>query len=99
MSDSTPGATTKRKNTGNDRDKGRRFRSVGGHDQVCSLYLLFTSPQDGTSIWTKPVVSGPGVWVSCTKGKEKQAVGEVYQVFESVCGCHLHRGARADGTT
>jgi len=29
-------------------------------------------------------VSGPGVWVSCTKGKEKQAVGEVYQVFESI---------------
>ncbi|KAF9647131.1 hypothetical protein BDM02DRAFT_3117486 [Thelephora ganbajun] len=66
MTDSTPGVATKRKNTGDDRDKSRRFRS------------------DGTSIWTKPVVSGPGVWVSCTKGKEKQAVGEVYQVFESI---------------
>ncbi|KAF9790658.1 thump domain-containing protein [Thelephora terrestris] len=66
MSDSTPGDATKRKNTGHDREKGRRFRS------------------DGTSIWTKPGVSGPGVWVSCIKGKEKQAVGEVYQVFESI---------------
>ena len=36
-------------------------------------------------------MSGPGVWISCTKGKEKQAVGEVYQVFESV-GVQVRHG-------
>jgi len=79
MADSTPGATTKRKNTGGDGDKNRRYRS------------------DGTSIWTKPVVSGPGVWVSCTKGKEKQAVGEVYQVLESIASDIWPEGATDDG--
>jgi len=29
-------------------------------------------------------VEGPGVWVTCIKGKEKQAVGEVYDIFESI---------------
>ncbi|KAL0579307.1 hypothetical protein V5O48_002705 [Marasmius crinis-equi] len=29
-------------------------------------------------------VDGPGVWVSCVKGKEKQTVGELYDLFESV---------------
>ncbi|KAF9036242.1 hypothetical protein BJ165DRAFT_625487 [Panaeolus papilionaceus] len=39
---------------------------------------------DGTPIWGKRHVEGPGVWVSCVKGKEKQTVGEVYEVFESI---------------
>ncbi|KAF8181331.1 hypothetical protein BJ912DRAFT_980078 [Pholiota molesta] len=39
---------------------------------------------DGTPIWGKRHVEGPGVWVSCVKGKEKQAVGEVYELFESI---------------
>ncbi|KDQ14955.1 hypothetical protein BOTBODRAFT_32320 [Botryobasidium botryosum FD-172 SS1] len=29
-------------------------------------------------------VEGPGVWVSCVKGKEKQTVGELYDLFESI---------------
>ncbi|CAA7269586.1 unnamed protein product [Cyclocybe aegerita] len=39
---------------------------------------------DGTPIWGKRHVEGPGVWVSCVKGKEKQTVGEIYELFESV---------------
>ncbi|KAI5118142.1 hypothetical protein M0805_001741 [Coniferiporia weirii] len=39
---------------------------------------------DGTSIWTKRNIDGPGVWVTCVKGKEKQTVGEVYDLFESL---------------
>ena len=30
------------------------------------------------------MIDGPGVWASCVKGKEKQAVGELYDLFESV---------------
>lgn len=58
--------------------------------------------KDGTPIWGKRHVEGPGVWVSCAfivitvwylaihsglgvKGKEKQTVGEVYELFELVC--------------
>jgi len=42
MTDSTPGATTKRKNTGGDKDKGRRYRSVGGMTRFtrCTHYSL-----------------------------------------------------------
>ncbi|KAF9515314.1 hypothetical protein BS47DRAFT_1448568 [Hydnum rufescens UP504] len=29
-------------------------------------------------------VEGPGIWVSCVKGKEKQTVGELYDLFESL---------------
>jgi len=39
---------------------------------------------DGTPIWGKRHVEGPGVWVSCVKGKEKQTVGEVYELFDSI---------------
>ncbi|EGN98863.1 hypothetical protein SERLA73DRAFT_181559 [Serpula lacrymans var. lacrymans S7.3] len=39
---------------------------------------------DGTPTWGKPVIDGPGVWVSCVKGKERQSVGELYDLFESV---------------
>ncbi|CAL1716388.1 unnamed protein product [Somion occarium] len=39
---------------------------------------------DGTPIWGQKPVEGPGVWVTCIKGKEKQAVGELYDVFESL---------------
>ncbi|KIK55106.1 hypothetical protein GYMLUDRAFT_48061 [Collybiopsis luxurians FD-317 M1] len=37
---------------------------------------------DGMS--SKKSVDGPGVWVSCVKGKEKQTVGELYDLFESI---------------
>lgn len=30
------------------------------------------------------MISGPGVWVMCVKGKEKQSIGELYDLFESV---------------
>ncbi|KIJ94221.1 hypothetical protein K443DRAFT_642276 [Laccaria amethystina LaAM-08-1] len=39
---------------------------------------------DGTPIWAKRHIDGPGVWVSCVKGKEKKTAGEIYDVFESI---------------
>lgn len=29
-------------------------------------------------------ISGPSVWVTCVRGREKQAVGELYDLFEQV---------------
>ena len=29
-------------------------------------------------------MEGPGIWVTCVKGKEKQTVGELYDVFSTV---------------
>jgi tRNA acetyltransferase TAN1 len=40
--------------------------------------------QDGTPTWVKRTIDGPGVWASCVKGKEKQTVGELCDLFESV---------------
>ncbi|KAJ3900795.1 hypothetical protein F5879DRAFT_971031 [Lentinula edodes] len=37
---------------------------------------------DGIS--SKRYVDGPGVWVSCVRGKERQTVGELYDLFHSV---------------
>ncbi|PIL35727.1 hypothetical protein GSI_02457 [Ganoderma sinense ZZ0214-1] len=39
---------------------------------------------DGTPIWGQRNIDGPGVWVTCVKGKERQTVGELYDVFESL---------------
>ncbi|OCH94425.1 hypothetical protein OBBRIDRAFT_769839 [Obba rivulosa] len=39
---------------------------------------------DGTPIWGKRQIDGPGVWATCVKGKEKQAVGELYDLFDSL---------------
>ncbi|KAL1949322.1 hypothetical protein VTO73DRAFT_8203 [Trametes versicolor] len=39
---------------------------------------------DGTAIWGQRQIDGPGVWVTCVKGKEKQTVGELYDLFESL---------------
>ncbi|KAI0710142.1 hypothetical protein C8Q76DRAFT_741272 [Earliella scabrosa] len=39
---------------------------------------------DGTPIWGQRSIDGPGVWVTCVKGKEKQTVGELYDLFESL---------------
>ncbi|KAG6874987.1 hypothetical protein C0992_005660 [Termitomyces sp. T32_za158] len=39
---------------------------------------------DGTPIWAKRYIDGPGIWVSCVKGKERQAVAECYDLFDSV---------------
>ncbi|KIJ66949.1 hypothetical protein HYDPIDRAFT_85887 [Hydnomerulius pinastri MD-312] len=37
-----------------------------------------------TPTWAKRTIEGPGVWASCVKGKEKQTVGELYDLFESL---------------
>ncbi|KAF9223739.1 hypothetical protein BS17DRAFT_672848, partial [Gyrodon lividus] len=37
-----------------------------------------------TPTWIKRTVDGPGVWASCVKGKEKQTLGELYDLFESL---------------
>ncbi|KZT73645.1 hypothetical protein DAEQUDRAFT_721707 [Daedalea quercina L-15889] len=39
---------------------------------------------DGTPIWGQRVIDGPGIWATCVKGKEKQTVGELYDLFESL---------------
>jgi len=39
---------------------------------------------DGTPLWSKRTIDGPGIWVTCVKGKEKQTVGELYDLFESL---------------
>ncbi|EPQ52634.1 hypothetical protein GLOTRDRAFT_79752 [Gloeophyllum trabeum ATCC 11539] len=39
---------------------------------------------DGTPIWGKRAIDGPGIWVTCVKGKEKQTVGELYDLFEAL---------------
>ncbi|KAG6919182.1 hypothetical protein DXG01_008480 [Tephrocybe rancida] len=39
---------------------------------------------DGTPIWAKRYIDGPGIWVSCIKGKERQTVAECYDLFDSV---------------
>ncbi|KAI0711968.1 hypothetical protein C8T65DRAFT_807366 [Cerioporus squamosus] len=39
---------------------------------------------DGKPIWGQRSIDGPGVWVTCVKGKEKQTVGELYDLFESL---------------
>ncbi|KAF8920752.1 hypothetical protein CPB85DRAFT_1406003 [Mucidula mucida] len=51
---------------------------------------------DGTPIWGKRHIDGPGVWVSCVKGREKQAVGELYDLFESL-GSELWPPEHLDG--
>ena len=72
------------------RDKGRRrFRPVSVihtmyYTQCIYHPLRSFDIQDGTPIWGQRSIDGPGVWVTCVKGKEKQTVGELYDLFESV---------------
>ncbi|KAI0058656.1 hypothetical protein BV25DRAFT_1909099 [Artomyces pyxidatus] len=54
-------------------------RKFNGSDRSKKRYR-----SDGTSAWGKRSIDGPGVWVSCVKGKEKQTVGELYDLFESL---------------
>ncbi|KAH7884419.1 hypothetical protein F5I97DRAFT_2037022 [Phlebopus sp. FC_14] len=50
-----------------------------------SINLKSRTRQDGpTPTWVKRTIEGPGVWASCVKGKEKQTVGELYDLFESL---------------
>jgi hypothetical protein len=67
--------------------------------KLSGLEISFRLFKDGSAIWSRPAIDGPGVWVSCqwdidqtnstqsmkgVKGKEKQAVGEIYDLFDSV---------------
>ncbi|KAJ7042020.1 hypothetical protein C8F04DRAFT_1078050 [Mycena alexandri] len=53
--------------------------SQGGGDRRKKKYR-----SDGTPVWGKRYIDGPGVWVTCIKGKEKQAVGELYELFKGL---------------
>ncbi|KAJ7126798.1 hypothetical protein C8R44DRAFT_617358 [Mycena epipterygia] len=57
----------------------RPSASRGGDDRRKKKYR-----SDGTPVWGKRYIDGPGVWVTCVKGKEKQAVGELYELFDSL---------------
>ncbi|KAJ7761979.1 hypothetical protein DFH07DRAFT_739785 [Mycena maculata] len=57
----------------------RTSASQGGNDRRKKKYR-----SDGTPIWGKRYIDGPGVWVTCVKGKEKQAVGELYELFNGL---------------
>ncbi|KAJ7096520.1 hypothetical protein B0H15DRAFT_920948 [Mycena belliarum] len=54
----------------------RASASQGGNDRRKKKYR-----SDGTPVWGKRYIDGPGIWVTCVKGKEKQAVGELYELF------------------
>jgi hypothetical protein len=78
-------ADTKRPQQGGERPKKKRFRSVRESASPSDdLVFLPRCAQDGTPIWEKRSIDGPGIWVTCVKGKEKQTVGELYDLFESV---------------
>ncbi|KAJ7348921.1 hypothetical protein DFH08DRAFT_923852 [Mycena albidolilacea] len=53
--------------------------SQGGNDRRKKKYR-----SDGTPVWGKRYIDGPGIWVTCIKGKEKQAVGELYELFNGL---------------
>ncbi|KAJ7932680.1 hypothetical protein B0H13DRAFT_1592930 [Mycena leptocephala] len=57
----------------------RSSASQGGNDRRKKKYR-----SDGTPVWGKRYIDGPGVWVTCVMGKEKQAVGELYELFNGL---------------
>ncbi|TFK49599.1 hypothetical protein OE88DRAFT_1682635 [Heliocybe sulcata] len=65
-------------------DKRRRYRSVRSNVTCSSGHILILHCQDGTPIWGKRSIDGPGVWVTCVKGKERQTVGELYDLFSAL---------------
>jgi hypothetical protein len=75
---------TKRPQQGDERPKKKRFRSVRESASPSDVLVSCHDAQDGTPIWGKRSIDGPGIWISCVKGKEKQTVGELYDLFESV---------------
>ena len=99
-SDSKPTMSEgKRKYNGADNKRTKRYRSVSLQWVIRVYSLNERSPKDGTPIWEKRRIEGPGIWVTCmfdllprhasesavgVKGKEKQAAGEICEVFESV---------------
>ncbi|KAI4519209.1 hypothetical protein K525DRAFT_206665 [Schizophyllum commune Loenen D] len=54
---------------------------------------------DGTPIWTKPTIEGPGIWATCPRGKERQTVGELYDLFESLSAEIWHPAEGETGET
>ncbi|TFY69964.1 hypothetical protein EVG20_g2919 [Dentipellis fragilis] len=68
----------------------KKRRTEGG-DRAKKRYRT-----DGSPIWGKRLIDGPGVWVSCVKGKEKQTVGELYDLFEHLASEMWPEGAVAD---
>ncbi|KAJ7650066.1 hypothetical protein FB45DRAFT_886822 [Roridomyces roridus] len=57
----------------------RPSTSQGGSDRRKKKYR-----PDGTAIHGKRNIDGPGIWVTCIKGKEKHAVGELYELFNTL---------------
>ncbi|KAJ6458890.1 hypothetical protein DFH09DRAFT_1276644 [Mycena vulgaris] len=57
----------------------RASASQGGNDRRKKKYR-----SDGTPVWGKRYIDGPGIWVTCVKGKEKQAVGELYELLDTL---------------
>jgi hypothetical protein len=54
----------KRKSNESDNKRKKRYRSVSSLLDRSCLYLN-DFPQDGTPIWEKRRIDGPGVWVTC----------------------------------
>ena len=74
----------KRKRQGGQGGERKRYRSVGGISQFSSVpNLNHLVEQDGSKI-SSTTIHGPGVIVTCVKGKEAQAGREIRDVFESV---------------
>lgn len=69
----------KRKSEGKDRSR-RRFRHVCSLVDFARWRSSDHSYQDGTPI--QHSLNGPSIWVTCVRGKERQAVGELYDLFE-----------------
>ncbi|KAF7316689.1 THUMP domain-containing protein [Mycena chlorophos] len=72
----------------------KRPRAQGDHD--ARKRKKYRS--DGTPIWGRRVIEGPGVWVSCIKGKERQAASEVCELFKNLAE-EMWPETKATGTT
>nr|GAT48711.1 predicted protein [Mycena chlorophos] len=72
----------------------KRPRAQGDHD--ARKRKKYRS--DGTPIWGRRVIEGPGVWVSCIKGKERQAASEVCELFKNLAE-EIWPETKAGGTT
>ncbi|KAK2460290.1 hypothetical protein APHAL10511_007679 [Amanita phalloides] len=66
-----------------DGNDGRRIPKNKKKKRV-DLSINPIQSQDGAPIRTKSHIGGPGVWASCVRGKEKGAIGELLDLFESL---------------
>ncbi|KAI3607534.1 trna acetyltransferase [Moniliophthora roreri] len=57
----------------------RRTLDIGPNLECTPLRIKLNDQGSGVRS-----IGGPGVWISCIKGKEKQTVGELYDLFESL---------------